>query len=125
MKQAVEQAWAEDTCYPGILDQWSKETPAVGQSAITALVVQDYFGGDILHCDLYNHDWNLIPEIGEIDLARGRFPEGTDVCMEEVRTREVLLTSPKAVAAGTPGRYALLKSRVDEFVAKPENQKQP
>ena len=120
LKKAVEQAWAEDTCYPGSLDQWSRENPSVGQSAITALVVQDYFGGEILHCDLYNHDWNLVPGMGELDLARECFPEGTEVCVEEKRTREILLTSPKTVAAGTPGRYALFKSRVQDLVAKME-----
>ena len=41
-------AWTQETAHPSY--NWSPNNPAAGQCAVTALVVQDLYGGDILAC---------------------------------------------------------------------------
>jgi len=116
LEQAIRKSWGADTCYPGSLDAWSLNNPAIGQCTVTALIVQDYFGGEILHCDHLNHNWNKIPGIGEVDLSREQFPAGTVICADGERTREDLLESEKAKKAGTPERYEVFRARVKNLL---------
>jgi len=70
---AVRSAWSRLTC-AGDFD-WT--CPSRGQCAVTALLVQDWFGGEILRCafeDGTSHYWNLIPGMGEVDLTREQYP---------------------------------------------------
>jgi len=48
LEDALENSWSMGTCYPGNAENWTLENPSYGQCAVTALVVQDYFEGDIL-----------------------------------------------------------------------------
>lgn len=42
--EALEQSWSADTTYGA----WTPEVPSLHQCAVTALVVQDYYGGDVI-----------------------------------------------------------------------------
>lgn len=42
---ALRQSWQPDTAFD--VSDWSKENPARGQCVVSALVVQDYLGGDL------------------------------------------------------------------------------
>jgi len=44
--EIVSMSFNEDTCYPGLRDNWSKENKTLGQCVITALVLNDFFGGN-------------------------------------------------------------------------------
>ena len=56
----LERGWSKDTCAKNTL--WSEENPVVGQSAVTALLVQKLFGGEILSFPYSNstHYFNCI-----------------------------------------------------------------
>jgi len=114
LKKALEKSWCKETCYPGLMDDWSEENPSLGQCAVTCLVVQDYLGGDILYCKHLHHYWNEV-DGEEIDFTRDQFKNKT-VCMDEKRTRVYLLNSKGAREARTPERYELLKERVELFL---------
>jgi len=116
LEKAIRESWDRDTCYPGCADQWTPENPAWGQCAITALIVQDYLGGELLYCQHNHHYWNLLPDQREVDFTRFQFPEGTVICIDGTKTREYLLESEAAIKAQTPQRYELLKSRVEEKI---------
>lgn len=45
---AIRVSWSQKTCYPPDQDQWSEKNPSLGQCAVTALLVQDLVGGNIL-----------------------------------------------------------------------------
>ena len=64
----LEKGWCQETCPKETL--WNKKNPAIGQSGITALLVQRYFGGDIysFHCSNSTHYYNCIDGCN-IDLA--------------------------------------------------------
>ena len=47
LKQILIQSWNLETCSPRLREKWNEENPSIGQCAITALIVNDFFGGKI------------------------------------------------------------------------------
>ena len=86
-------SWSAETCSPGLRDEWTEENPSLGQCAITALILNDCFGGQIMRCmaSSGSHYYNMID--GElVDLTVEQFQgEIPDYEHGEERTREYLL----------------------------------
>ena len=111
---ALRISWAADTCSPDDLDRagWSPENPAWGQCDITALLVNDLFGGDLMVGEVFSaagerqgyHWWNRLISGVEIDLTREQFKDGQTI------------TDARIVKRPQPRRrrsqYELLRSRV-------------
>jgi hypothetical protein len=106
-------AWGADNAFG---NEWSEMVPDLGQCAVTALVIQDYFGGSLLRCPFPpdgSHYWNLLSDGQEIDFTRGqfeylgRFPYRHKV---ELRARDYVLSFPD-----TSMRYSILKQRVNRI----------
>ncbi len=117
IERALRASWAADTCSPDDLVRmdWTPDNPAWGHCDITALVVNDIFGGDLMlgevHLDGEQHGyhwWNRLPSGIEIDLTRDQFRRGQTVTAGRVIKRP----------AGRPPRrwkeYQLLRQRVTE-----------
>jgi hypothetical protein len=86
-------AWRADTSF--LKADWSADNPAVGQCAVTALVVQDLFGGELLRGRMQNatHYWNRLPNGQEVDLTAGQFEKTEPVFVETaLRSRECVLS---------------------------------
>ncbi|MCD6367574.1 MAG: hypothetical protein J7L45_00650 [Candidatus Aenigmarchaeota archaeon] len=124
LKRALEKSWDEETCYPELRDDWSPEKPSLGQCAVTALVVQDYFGGELLYCKHHHHYWNRISTGEEVDFTRDQFPEGTEICLDYIRSRNHLLNGKYSKKARTAERYELLKKRVELFFNEQNNEQE-
>jgi hypothetical protein len=69
---ALERSWS-----PRSSTQWTKDNPARGQCGVTALVVQDRFGGEILKTRLADGRWHYYNRIEgrRYDFTAGQFPE--------------------------------------------------
>jgi hypothetical protein len=67
--RALRKSWSTDTA-----KQWSKHRPAAGQCNVTALLVHDLFGGDLLMTVLPggDHFYNRIDGI-RYDFTAGQF----------------------------------------------------
>jgi hypothetical protein len=67
---ALRASWSADTSYWP--DTWTPERPSIGQCAVTALIVQDQLGGDIIVAEVADdfHFWNRLPDGTEVDLTR-------------------------------------------------------
>jgi hypothetical protein len=115
LQAALEHSWNKETCYPPLQEEWTEENSAFGQCAVTALIVQDFFGGDILFCDHQNHAWNKLPDGTEIDLTRSQFPSDIMLCSDGVIDRQGFLYGEAALNAKTLVRYLDLKRRVISF----------
>lgn len=109
LEKCLLQSWSAETAQ----GEWTPECPSLNQCAITALVVQDYFGGDLLRCKMTNgnsHYWNRLPDGTEVDLTEDQFnfieakPLKDDFV---IRARDYVLSFPE-----TARRYALLKEKV-------------
>ena len=118
LKFALLNSWNKDTCYPPMEKDWSSKNPAYGQCYVTALIVNDYFGGKILKAkfeDGTGHFWNLIDD-KEIDLTRSQFDKNEIISKPTIRSREEIQANPKYKEYNR--RYLILKTRVEEFLNK-------
>ena len=111
--KAFHQAWcAMSSASPR---QWSPENAAWGQCAVTALVVQDYWGGQLMRGQMPgdSHYWNKLGNGQEEDFTLCQFTHRPAFSDVSVRTREVLLANE-----GTKSRYTILSERVRMVLAK-------
>jgi hypothetical protein len=101
-------AWSRETSTSS--DEWSDSNPALGQCAVTALIVQDTMGGQLLRStvDGVSHYWNRLPSGEVIDLTFEQFgPDAEIDCLPELRSRDYVLSFPD-----TARRYGALRRRL-------------
>ncbi len=78
---AIRRNWSLDTCDTVDVRDWHPGNPSRGQCGVTAFVLQEILGGDLLVADvLYDsgalqgvHYWNRLPNGTEVDLTREQF----------------------------------------------------
>ena len=94
--EALRVCWAADTCSPDDLERagWSTANPAWGHCDITALIVNDLFGGDLMLGEVQHageqqgyHWWNRLGDGSEIDLTREQFRLGQAITGARVVVR--------------------------------------
>jgi hypothetical protein len=103
LRSYLRDVWRADTSLTP--NDWSASNPAVGQCAVTALIVQDYFGGELLRgcTEGGTHYWNRLPNGQEIDLTAEQFDAEPAISGVELRSREYVLSYP-----ATNARYQRL-----------------
>lgn len=79
VRAALEQSWSPETCDPFDLENWHEGNRSRGMCIVSSLVLQDYFGGELLealvHVDGAHygyHTWNRING-EEVDVTREQF----------------------------------------------------
>jgi hypothetical protein len=94
-------AWSTETG-----GKWRADNPACGQCSVTALVVQDACGGEILKTDV-DGAWHFYNRIdgARWDLTASQF-DAPIAYADRPSTRD------EALADTSPDKYALLKARV-------------
>jgi hypothetical protein len=115
IENALRASWAADTCSPDDQERagWQAGNPAWGHCDITALLLHDLLGGDLIVGEVHQdgtqhgfHWWNRLPSGIEIDLTRDQFRTGQVISAARVVPRP----------AGRPPRrdaeYQLLRRRV-------------
>jgi uncharacterized protein (DUF952 family) len=81
IERVIRASWSRETCDPVDFAVWSPENPSRGQCAVTALVVQDLCGGELLLAEVHFRDgsrqglhyWNRLGGGVELDLTRAQF----------------------------------------------------
>ena len=103
--EALVNSWSEGTCVPSSRNAWKNHDSSYGQCAVTALLINDLFGGKIMRCmtSTGSHYYNNID--GEnVDLTIDQFVgERPDYQNGEERTRDYLLSNEN-----TKQRYLVL-----------------
>jgi hypothetical protein len=111
LEAILAQSWCRETSYTP--ERWTPANPAYGQCAVTALIVRDYLGGDIVRGTAkppagrsVSHYYNRIRG-RDVDLTARQFPAGTAISASKV-------VEPGALLAHLPvrERYELLRARV-------------
>ncbi|MDR6320640.1 YunG family protein [Actinoplanes couchii] len=113
LRPLVEAGWGADTCDPEDLADWSVENPSRGQCGVTALVLQDLLGGELMLAEVHvdgvkvgYHYWNRFPDGREVDLTAGQFSPHEVVVGGEVQQR------PSHPPRRCREQYELLRERV-------------
>lgn len=118
LNKLLNECWNRETCSPGLRDNWSEENPSLGQCAITALIVNDCFGGKIMRCmaSSGSHYYNLI-EDKIVDLTVSQFLGEVPLYEQgEERTREYILSNED-----TKNRYIKLLYNLKQAIEKQNN----
>lgn len=118
IERAIRRGWGADTTTPAHRPDWTPDNPARDQCGVTALVVHDLLGGELIRGEVHvdgawvdYHWWNRLGLGIEVDLTREQFgPEeivvGGDVIerlTEIARLREEYeLLRDRVVAALRP-----------------------
>jgi hypothetical protein len=80
LQSAIEASWCLETCDPTDAAAWTPTNPSLGHCAVTALVMHDFFGGELLEAEVFFrngsrqgfHYWNRLAGV-ELDLTREQF----------------------------------------------------
>jgi len=114
LERAIRDSWSERSCDPVDLP-WSPANAAKGLCGVTALVVQDLLGGELLMAEIRHadgsrqgvHYWNRLPGGAELDLTRAQFERGEVVGAPETIPR------PADTSTGRlAGQYRVLADAV-------------
>jgi hypothetical protein len=112
---ALRQSWAADTCSPDDVERaaWTADNPAWGHCDISALVVNDFFGGKLVCGEVRRegrqqgfHWWNRLPSGVDLDVTREQFRLGQIVT--EVR----VVDRPDPLPRFRRAEYLLLRERL-------------
>ncbi len=114
IEQAVRSSWSAETCTPEYRDRWTPDNPARDQCGVTAMVLNDLLGGELVRGEVHVdgvrtdfHWWNRLGAGVEVDLTREQFgPE------ESVVGGDVIVRPPVTEWARLQEEYLLLRDRV-------------
>lgn len=114
---AIENSWSAYTAFDH--DQWSPDNPARGQCVVSALIIQDLFGGTLqktkvtLNGHEESHYRNILPDGTIIDTTRSQYPTSLEIKTTEINLGDHVNLRQKLFAeANTESRYKLLRTTV-------------
>ncbi|MEU0137569.1 hypothetical protein ABZ172_26580 [Streptomyces sp. NPDC006296] len=114
IEDAVRRSWGADTTTPVHRPHWDPGNPARDQCGVTALVIHDLLGGELLRGEVRvdgervdHHWWNRLDAGLEIDLTREQFAPRESV------TGGVPVERPAEIVR-LREEYELLRARVLE-----------
>ncbi|MFI2618287.1 hypothetical protein [Streptomyces sp. NPDC018584] len=112
IEAALRDSWGADTADPRSGETWPPDNPARDQCGVTALVVNDLLGGELILGEVHvagertgYHWWNRLASGVEVDLTRGQFLPGETV------TEGVAVVRPPEIRHCRE-EYELLRTRV-------------
>jgi hypothetical protein len=80
LERVIRAAWGVDTCASEDVPMWHPANPARGQCGVTALVLNDLLGGDLVCGEVHvngvrvdYHWWNRLAGGLDVDLTREQF----------------------------------------------------
>jgi len=112
---AIAVSWSRETCYArdDYMERGRFGDKSRGQCGTTALVLNDYLGGDLVVADVFVdgqkdgvHYWNRLPDGRVVDLTREQFRSNETLGTSTVLNRP--LGPPRKGLA----QYSLLSNRV-------------
>lgn len=106
-RSKIRHAWCQET---SANPDWSENNSALGQCAVTSLIIQDLFGGELLRTKIneVSHYYNKLPDGKIVDLTREQFGHIKTEEVPETRTREFVLSFPD-----TNSRYQKLRAIIN------------
>ncbi len=115
LRAAVRESWSIETCDPTDVAEWTPANPSRGQCAVTAMVVHDQFGGQLLEAEVHFDDgslqgfhyWNRLAG-GDVDLTGEQFT--SHELLQEPRVVERLPEFPWRAEE----QYLKFRKRVDD-----------
>ncbi|GHB97714.1 YunG family protein [Cerasicoccus arenae] len=116
LRATLERVWGPDTSTDP--HGWNQDSPSKGQCTVTALLLQDMFGGIIVRSKVCgnSHFWNRLDDGCEIDLTRDQFAVWLLTSPVEERFRDYVLSTIREDGTSTLKRYDILRGRMESLV---------
>ncbi|MEU6170641.1 hypothetical protein ABZ832_01830 [Streptantibioticus parmotrematis] len=122
VEAAIRDGWGPDTFPSDAATSFDPRNPARGQCGVTALVLHDLLGGDLVRGEVHvdgrrtdYHWWNRLGAGVEIDLTREQFRP------EETVTPGVVVPRPPGPLRRLNAEYELLRARVLRRLSAPSS----
>lgn len=119
---ALALAWNRDTAYDP--NDWSDGNKARGHCIVSSLVMQDYFGGELLPYVINEgslketHYVNKLDNGVIVDVTASQYPDPVQMRVKSVQLDGYTSIREKRLAdASTRKRYEILKTRVEHVLA--------
>ena len=119
--KALEESWCADTAFNK--NDWSPENSARGQCVVSSLVIQDYFGGDLLKYSVAGeglsetHYFNRLSDGRLIDTTEKQYTSPVSLTPAPVSFDGFSSIREKRLSDDdTRLRYELLKARVSNYL---------
>jgi hypothetical protein len=113
LRPVLRAGWGVDTCDPGDVRDWHVGNAARGQCGVTALIVQDLLGGELILGEVFagdakvgHHYWNRLVDGREVDLTAEQFDPQEVVVGGQVQHR------PPGPPRRGRQQYEILRDRV-------------
>ena len=118
IQKVLLECYSKDLCYPKVQNEWNDKNKSFGMCAITSLIINDYFGGNIckIHVDGISHYFNLI-ENRIVDFTSSQFNHEIDYRDYQIIDRQKILIDD------TKTRYHILKSKLIKALLKQIDEK--
>jgi hypothetical protein len=117
--KALEKSWGEETAtFADVKKKWSKDNPPRGQCLVTAVIINDLFGGKLVYDRIHHHLWNELPDGTWQDFTRKQFKTKTALVITKYKTKNEVLSDEHAIKNKTANRYKLLKQKFEEIYGK-------
>ncbi len=116
IEKAFSLAWSKGSTYPDDRDKWSESNKALGQCAVTAVIIFDMFGGKLIYDKENFHIWNELPDGSQHDFSRSQFKDDRDFKIYKYQTKEEVLYNKHGKRTQAELRYKLLKQRLFDLL---------
>jgi hypothetical protein len=116
LENAIKKSWDRETCHYKFIWDNKKLSESAGHCRVVSLIVQDFFGGEIMYSYVHgnprwDHYWNKLSDDKEIDLTQDQFPKNIKFVKPKLISRNKVLSSKR-----TKKGYKILKRRVINFL---------
>lgn len=109
IEKALEIAWTRETTDPDSRDRWSENNKALGQCAVTSVLIFDLFGGRMIYDKANFHIWNELPDGSQQDFTRKQFADEKIFTIYKYKTKEDILYDERGKKTHMEERYKKLK----------------
>lgn len=112
LEELLNKCYTKDLCYPKVSKNWSENNKCYGMCAITALIINDYFNGNLgkIYVEDISHYFNIINN-KIVDFTSSQFGHEVNYSNYELIDRDIMLSSEN-----TKLRYHLLKNKLEKLL---------
>lgn len=121
ISSALQASWSADTAYDA--SEWSLKNKARGQCVVSSLIVQDYFGGELIRFEINEdelhetHYMNQLPDGTVIDTTASQYISAVNMRRRAIDSGNFASIRDKRLAdESTAIRYEALKNRVEQYL---------
>ena len=109
LQELLNECYSKELCYPKVSQNWSENNKCFGMCAITSLILNDYFNGNIakIYVGNVSHYFNIIND-KIIDFTSSQFGHKIDYLNYELIDRDIILSNEN-----TKLRYNILKNKLE------------